>query len=209
MARRQEVSAEPQTATRRRTYRALLQAAAELMDDGVLPGVPEAAAAAEVSRATAYRYFPTQTDLLHAVLNARLAHLSDRMLHDIDFTDPLDLLVERALPALKTNEAQLRAALRLSLEHWQRERDGTMREDETTMVRGGRKAMIDKALEPVRESMDDATAQRLSMALSVVIGIESWVVLKDIWGATDEEAQQTMAWAARALISAATGPEAR
>jgi AcrR family transcriptional regulator len=205
MPSRQAVPAEPSTATRRRTYRALVAAAANLMDEGVLPGVPEAAAAADVSRATAYRYFATQTDLLHAVLNTRLAPLSDEMLADIAVTDPLDLLVTRAIPALKENEPQLRAALRLSLEHWQRERDGTLREDETTMVRGGRKAMVDKALEPVDDRLDEGTLRRLAMALSMLVGIEGWVVLKDIWGATDDEAEQTLAWATRALIEAATG----
>src|SRR6267378_4915762 len=47
-----------------RTRRALLDAAAELMRQGREPTVAEVAQVGEVSRATAYRYFPTQESLL-------------------------------------------------------------------------------------------------------------------------------------------------
>ena len=49
---------------RRRTRRALLLAAGELVEAGRTPTVAEAADAADVSRATAYRYFPSQDALL-------------------------------------------------------------------------------------------------------------------------------------------------
>ena len=47
-----------------RTRRALLAAAARFLSEGRQPTVAEVAEAAEISRATAYRYFPTQDSLL-------------------------------------------------------------------------------------------------------------------------------------------------
>jgi AcrR family transcriptional regulator len=49
---------------KRRTREAIVDAAVELMDQGVAPTVAQAAEAALVSRTTAYRYFPTQESLL-------------------------------------------------------------------------------------------------------------------------------------------------
>src|SRR4030081_3563512 len=47
-----------------RTRKALLNAAAELVRQGREPTVAEVAEVGEVSRTTAYRYFPTQESLL-------------------------------------------------------------------------------------------------------------------------------------------------
>ena len=44
---------------------------------------------------------------------------------------------------------------------------------------------------------------RLHWALSVVYGIEPYVILKDIWGASDREVERTALWMADALIDAA------
>src|SRR5919112_2995632 len=49
---------------KRRTRAAILTAAVELLEQGQSPAVAEVADAALVSRATAYRYFPTQEYLL-------------------------------------------------------------------------------------------------------------------------------------------------
>ena len=51
---------------KRRTRDALIAAARQLVADGETPTVEGAAQAAAVSRATAYRYFPTQRALLVA-----------------------------------------------------------------------------------------------------------------------------------------------
>src|SRR5215208_1915615 len=49
---------------KRRTRAAIVEAARRLLDQGTTPTVADAAAAALVSRTTAYRYFPTQEALL-------------------------------------------------------------------------------------------------------------------------------------------------
>ncbi len=49
---------------KRRTRAAILTAVRELIRQGQIPSVADAADAADVSRRTAYRYFPTQEQLL-------------------------------------------------------------------------------------------------------------------------------------------------
>lgn len=58
--------------TRKRTYILLVNTALALFEKGSMPSVSELAAEAGVSRATAYRYFPTQSDLIAATVNASL-----------------------------------------------------------------------------------------------------------------------------------------
>ena len=45
--------------------------------------------------------------------------------------------------------------------------------------------------------------RRLSVALSLVVGIEAHVVFRDIWGLDDDEARETSLWMARVLAEAA------
>ena len=51
---------------KQRTRQALVDAARDLVARGLAPTVEEAAADAGISRATAYRYFPSQSALLAA-----------------------------------------------------------------------------------------------------------------------------------------------
>jgi hypothetical protein len=44
---------------------------------------------------------------------------------------------------------------------------------------------------------------KLHRALSVIFGIEPWVVLKDIWGIPDREVERIALWMADAMIDAA------
>jgi AcrR family transcriptional regulator len=200
-SRQAPTSAALTTPARRRTYRALTRAAAELMDGGTIPTVAEAAEAADVSRATAYRYFTTQSQLLQAVLDDRLAALSDEALDAITVRDPLELLLGQGLPALRANEAQLRAALRLSLQQWERHADGEA--DVDRIIRGGRIPLVAKALEPLASRISEVDHRRLAVALTLLFGIEAWVVLKDVWGLDDDAAEDVVTWAARALLTAA------
>src|SRR3954447_18722458 len=101
---------------KRRTWQALVDAARQLIADGTAVTVDAAAAHARISRATAYRYFPTKDDLLVA------AH------PEVTFTsllpDPpprdartrLDLVVTAFIELVVDTEPQQRAMLRASLE---------------------------------------------------------------------------------------------
>src|SRR5258708_5926319 len=57
---------------RARMRRIMLDAAMRLMQDGLIPSVSEVAEAAQVLRATAYRYFPSQSALIQAAVDEAL-----------------------------------------------------------------------------------------------------------------------------------------
>jgi hypothetical protein len=62
---------------------------------------------------------------------------------------------------------------------------------------GGRIALLEAALG--QPELDEDERRRLVMSLSLVFGIEAWVVLKDIWRVDDDTAQGVILWTARAI----------
>jgi AcrR family transcriptional regulator len=180
-----------------RTREALIQATRELLAEGVTPTVEEAAVAAEVSRTTAYRYFPNQRALLVATL-PQIAATS--LLPDPPPEDPV-ARVEAVAEALASqaveHEPELRAQLRLSLEP----EDGERRE---LPYRTGRAiAWIEDALAPLRGRMPEPELRRLTLAIRSAVGIEALVWLTDIAGLSREQAADLMRWSAQALLQSA------
>jgi hypothetical protein len=59
-------------------------------------------------------------------------------------------------------------------------------------------------IEPIVDSMKDVLSpkarKRLKQALSIVMGTEALIAVRDIGGASIEESLTTTAWAARALV---------
>ena len=113
----------------------------------------------------------------------------------------LHQLFKKTFPRFKEFEAQLRAAAQLALEQWALERAGLLQEE--PYRRGHRVGILEHAIAPLVGGMPAATRDRLHRALSVVYGIEPYVVLKDIWGLPDREVERTALWMADALVDAA------
>jgi hypothetical protein len=63
--------------------------------------------------------------------------------------------------------------------------------------------ILERALAPFAEVMGAPALRRLHHALSVVYGIEPYVILKDIWGLPDREVERTALWMADAPVDAA------
>jgi AcrR family transcriptional regulator len=192
------------SAQKRRTRRAILTAAVELMRQGQTPTAIRVAELAEVSRRTVYLYFPTQEQLLtEAALEGVRAEV-DRALDMADTDDVgvrLDTLVAESLQRSLDAEVLLRTMIRLSVEQRLAEAQGGPRRD--APLRGGRRIeSIEKALEPVREVLGEERFQRLVSALALVIGIEALLVLRDIRGLDGAEMEEVSRWAARTLLRA-------
>jgi AcrR family transcriptional regulator len=195
---------DPRANQKERTRAALVAAAAGMLREGIAPGVAEAAQRAKVSRATAYRYFPTQDSLLVEVTAVNPAiEPVERMLGSLG-DDPADERLRRLLhafiPIVQAEEMTMRTALRAYLDTWlESRRQGAP----TPAVREGRRMRwLDTALAPVRRQLPAAQWKRLRAALSLVLGIEAVVVLKDVCHASDEESLATLEWAAVALLQA-------
>lgn len=191
----------PEGGPRARTYRQLIDAGMLLVQQRGLVTVAEVAAAADVSRATAYRYFPSRSQLITALVEESLGPVRRFESVERDGRARLTDLFVQTFPRFTEFEAQLRAALQLSLEHWALERAGALEEE--PFRRGHRTHILDRAAAPLRERLGATVYARLMRALSVVYGIEPYVVLKDVWNANDREVEEVSRWMLDALLAAA------
>lgn len=203
---RQSSTDEIERGPRARTRRLMLETASRLMQSGVTPSVTEAAEAAGVSRATAYRYFPSQAALVQAVVDEGLGPILTWKSDAKDAEARVDDLIGTSLPRIEAYEATFKAALKLSLDQWARRQAGTLG-DEPRFTRGHRVDLLKDAIAPLRGKLSMAQFERLAQALSLVFGVEVLIVLKDIWGLDGEETQSVARWAAAALVKAATVAE--
>ncbi len=191
---------DPRANQRLRTRKDLLVAAAQLLKEGRAPSMDEVAAAALVSRATAYRYFPTLDALLaEAPLEGEVPQ-PDALFANDPSTDPEER-IERAEAALHqmiaANLPQLRRMLATSL-------SGNGQRDGGTPRRQNRRTLlIEAALAPARERFDAASYRRLCRALALIFGTESMIVFTDILGLGERTARDVKSWAARALVRVA------
>jgi AcrR family transcriptional regulator len=199
------------TGPRARMRKIMLDAAMRLMQDGLIPSVSDVAQSAQVSRATAYRYFPTQAALIQAAVDEALGPILAWTSDSQDAEERVRQLVTFAYPRMEGYEATLKAALRLALDQWARRHAGLAR-DEAQMVRGNRIGLLHSALGPLKNRLARSGYEKLTQSLSLVFGTEAFVVLKDIWGLDRRRAQNVALWTCHALIEAAvaeTGAAAR
>jgi AcrR family transcriptional regulator len=192
----------PTRGVRASTFRLLLDTAMGLIrQDGHIPSVAEVAMRSAVSRATAYRYFPTRSALITAVIEASLGPVRTLASDKANGRERVRELFMRTFPRFTEFEPQLRAAAQLSLEQGALERAGLLEEE--PYRRGHRVGILEHAIEPLTPQLPRAVRDRLHRALSIVYGIEPYIILKDIWGLSDREVERIALWMADALIDAA------
>jgi AcrR family transcriptional regulator len=192
----------PARGVRAATFHLLLDTAmAMIKADGHIPSVAEVAARAKVSRATTYRYFPSRSALVTAVVDASLGPVRSFASSEADGRARVHELFVQTFPRFKEFEPQMRAAAQLSLEQWALERAGLLEEE--PYRRGHRIRILEHALAPLATTLPAAVRDRLHRALSVVYGIEPYMILKDIWGLPDREVERIALWMADALVDAA------
>jgi AcrR family transcriptional regulator len=192
---------------KRRTRAAIVAAAVELLERGQRrPTVAEVADAALVSRATAYRYFPTQEYLLfEAALESTRSDIDRELDENTLPEDPearLEMLIDALQKRIIDKEAAFRTMLRLSLEQSPQEEEqyGGESVPSPRLRGGGRVRWIEKALAPVEGRFEESDFRRLVAALSLCIGIEALVVLRDVCALESTKAEEVLRWAARTLL---------
>jgi AcrR family transcriptional regulator len=182
-----------------------MEGARKLLREGKIPSVADTAEAARVSRATAYRYFPTQSALIQEAVQTGLPTTWEPDKRHADLTAFADR-VERAIAEMLTlahdNEAVLRGVLLLSLQQWVTIQAGDKLEEEPIRRGTGRIPAIQAALAPYRGTLSPAALRRLTIGLSLIVGAESLVVLNDIWKLDETEAKEVARWIARTLTQA-------
>lgn len=181
---------------RSRTRRALLAAADELFAEGRVPTVAEVAERADVGRATAYRYFPTQEALL---LETSFLGDQDSLRALPELADSVEDPAERVATAVRggagwtlEREARLRMILRASLDP-----AGTAKRP------ARRRGYIADLLASVKDELPKETYERLTGALTLLFGIDPIVALTDNSDVKREDIPEVLAWAAEKLVRAA------
>jgi AcrR family transcriptional regulator len=179
----------------RRTRRALLAAADEIFAEGRVPTVADVAERADVARATAYRYFPTQEALL---LDTSYLGDSEPLRSIAALVDEIDDPRARVAEAVRRGaewtlgrEARLRAVLRTSLDPAQDVRRPARR-----------RGYIAQLLAPVRGELEPAAYDRLAAGLTLLFGIDPIVSLRDNGDLAAEQIPDALAWAAYTLVDA-------
>lgn len=191
----------PSTGVRASTFKLLLDTAMDLIQkDGHIPSIAEVAVRSNVSRATAYRYFPSRSALITSVVDASLGPVRQLNEDDRDGRERVHAIFRNTFPRFREFEPQLRAAAQLALEQWALQRAGLLEEE--PYRRGHRIRILEHALAPKQPAMAPAARDRLHKALSVLYGIESYAILKDMWGLGDRELEKTVMWMVNALIDA-------
>ncbi len=205
MEQREYVEISALTATRARTRRLLIDTAIQLFDSGACPTVTELAQHANLSRATAYRYFPTQTALISAMAAETLNPVISWQPTQQGAWERIDELLSFALPHMLKHEGALRAAQHLMLTGWSQTQSDAVDilPARDTLARGKRLAMLNRVVEPLHQEMSPRLVERVVRALSLVYCSELFLVMKDVWGCDNDELQETGKWIARAIIQQA------
>jgi AcrR family transcriptional regulator len=204
--RRQGVSAEEfesgsgRVAQKRRTRNDLLRAARAIREAGGVPTVADAANAAGISRATAYRYFPTQESLLAEASTGPLIDTVVDVVRDAsridDVVERVDAIFAALAPLMLKHEAELRSVLKISLE---RSLQGDSERE--LPLRSARWVLAwDDALGPLRARVSTARYATMVRSLSALLGVETILVLRD---ACDDDPARTIdaiRRAARAMV---------
>lgn len=196
-------------AQRGRTRAALLESAATLISRGLTPTTTEVADAAHVSRRTAYRYFPTQEQLL---VESSLERLRPQVEAAIESVQVMrvdvgagagDNDVELAAARL---DATVRIMHRLTFEneHLLRTIQRLTAGGATTFgvrPRGTRRLdWLTSAVEPIRNRVGPERFSHLVSALATCVGFDSFFVLRDVRGLSKAESEKVTRWMADAML---------
>jgi AcrR family transcriptional regulator len=185
------------TAQRNRTRKLIVDTAIRLIEQGTTPSMAEIADVAEVSRRTLYMYFPTLEQLLiDATLGGLSQNTIDPVITESASNDPVERVgqLSRAMNQHCAETMHLgRALIRLTVQG-DEPRGGGPR-------RGYRRVQwIEKALAPAREKLTSKEFEQLVSALSVLVGWEPMIALKDTRGLEQKEADEVLAFAVRAVV---------
>ena len=182
---------------RNRTRKDLLEAALRVSVDGKTPTLDEIAEEARVSRATAYRYFPNVEDLLaEASLHVAFPDPSCLEGRSDDPIERLMLIDEAVERMIASNETALRMMIASATKL-------PIQSDNVPARQNRRLPLIEAALAPSRSEFAPHAYRRLVHALSLVIGTEAMLVLKDVLHLTPKQARDVRQWTIEALVQSA------
>ena len=163
---------------KKRTHDAIVRAAAELIRTGREVTMPEIAAAALVSEATAYRYFPDLASLLQEAMVDQLPDPATALAHATDSTDPVERIsvaTEYLLRLVTARQGAVRAMIAATI----------TKPGGPASRPGLRFGLIDHALAPLEDTLgatDPVALTQLKLGLAVIVSAEALFSLTDLHG---------------------------
>lgn len=183
-----------------KTRQALLEAAWGLLRKGQQPSVDDVAGEAMVSRATAYRYFPSRERMLVEAMLAREAVSPEDVVAGPggrSSAEAVGRVQEYLYSQVTKNETLYRSLLRACQEEWIEHKDRFILRGDQRLV------LLEAALETGTGKIDRDKLERLLFALATMVSVESYVVLRDVCQVSQKRGREIMNWAVQTLVKAA------
>ena len=185
-----------------RTHIALVECAAQLVRAGKSFTVAEVADLAKVGRTTAYRYFPTVEQLVaHASLAAITQVEKQSIGAELESSTSLYERLRRVIEASDRSINDHNHVYRTMLVQSLSAENGS--DSDLPRRLGSRKAVLDSAIGTVRREIGEKRYHKLTAALSLFLGIEAAVVLRDVCLLSAEDAREIKVWGANVILQAA------
>ena len=192
----------PLTGASARPRERMVRTAVGLIQRGKTPSVGEGSGAAGVSRATAYRYFPSQSAPITAVVDHALRPILEGDSPAQDAEQRVSNLMSASNGRILEFEATFKTALGVSLAQWAQKRC-VGAPPGTQFQRGHRIKLSERALSPLSDRLTGAEFGRLAKALSLTFGLEVILVLNGVWQIDVDGMQDVAVRDARPLVRAA------
>jgi AcrR family transcriptional regulator len=192
-----EVAGNGRERQRRRTRRAIVAAAADMLARGESPSIAEVADAAEVAKRTVYTYFAT---VEHLLADAALELSTRADAPQVAASEEPQARLAEFVRSMTAGTAGTEDLGRTIIKHTL---DAPPDESGSTPRRGYRRVgWIEEALAPVRERVPPEAFERLVSAMATVVGWEPYVVLRDVRGLDPAQIEAVSTWMAQALLTA-------
>ena len=173
-----------------KTRERLLTAANNMMIEGKEVSVEQVAKRADVSKATAYRYFSSKEILQkEASLHTKSEVKEDLFLglSEDDIIGRIDKLIQYHYNILTDNEAEFRLFLSTVMME-------SVQNKENYSRAGRRVLLTEEALISLKKTMSKKEFGRMVSAISIILGIESITVLKDLCRLENEKILDIWKW---------------
>ena len=183
-----------------KTRETLIFKANELLKNGSLSSIEQVAKEAGISKATAYRYF-TNLDSLKREASLQLkAETPDNIFADIapnDLKARLQRLIDYHYHLFTENENEFRLFLSSVIG------ESVSKKNHTSRC-GRRIAIITEALQPIRSTIPKKEFDYMVNALSLVFGIESITIYKDLCVLDNREVLKNWKWTVNRIVFGTT-----
>jgi AcrR family transcriptional regulator len=173
----------------------ILDAAKEMMENEKSITLEDVAEKANISRATIYRYY-ANIDLLITEASLDIHHKSpDDFFEEVKkmlFEDRIFYIQKHYNQLAQKHEIVFRRYLSAVL---------SASITSTKKLRGARRVKsLKNVLEPYKNDMNSGTFKKIITVASILMGIDSLIICKDICDLNNEETNETLEWALKMIL---------